>query len=107
VTPFLAWLEAQRQAPEAVSAELHYCTRDRLADPLVDRLQAACAALPGIQLRVHGAAQGETLDPAALLAGGSGPADLWFCGPAGLAQALRKGLAGADLRFHQEAFQMR
>ena len=42
-----------------------------------------------------------------LLAGGESKADVWFCGPAGLGQALRQGLQGAGLRFHQEAFQMR
>ncbi len=107
VTPFLAWLEAQRTAPESLQAELHYCTRDRLADPMVARLQALCAGLPGISLQIHGAAQGETLDAASLLAGGENRADVWFCGPAGLAQALRQGLNGSGLRFHQEAFQMR
>lgn len=107
VTPFLAWLEAQREAAEPVQAELHYCTRDRSSDPLVDRLQALCAGLPSIRLSIHGAAQGETLDATRLLAGGETKADVWFCGPAGLGQALRQGLQGAGLRFHQEAFQMR
>jgi predicted ferric reductase len=39
-------------------------------------------------------------------------AEIWFCGPSGLAEALRNGLRamggmGRQPRFHQEAFEMR
>lgn len=61
VTPFLAWLDSLQQTRSDVSADLHYCTRDRGSDPFVARLEANCAALPGIRLHVHGAQQGETL----------------------------------------------
>ncbi|NHC06201.1 ferredoxin reductase family protein [Azonexus fungiphilus] len=107
VTPFLAWLAALQETPAVAQAELHYCTRDRERDPFVARLQALCAGLPGVRLRVHGAAQGERLDADALLAGRGGPAEVWFCGPAGLAGALRDGLGRQVRRFHQEAFRMR
>ncbi|MBP6674659.1 MAG: ferric reductase-like transmembrane domain-containing protein [Vitreoscilla sp.] len=113
VTPFLAWLESlQTQPHNAPEVELHYCTRDRDSDPFVPRLQALCAALPGVRLQVHGALQGQVLQPATLEASlrGSQRAELWFCGPQGLAQALHSGLAEAwpgRLRLHQEAFEMR
>jgi len=113
VTPFLAWLEALQADPgQAPAAELHYCTRDREADPFVARLQALCAPLPGIRLEVHGSRQGEVLDAATLMAGkdASRRAEVWFCGPRGLAESLQDGLRSAwrgRFRFHQEAFEMR
>ena len=108
VTPFLAWLESLQGKPEqAPAAELHYCTRDQNGDVFVARLQALCATLPGIQLHIHGARQGATLKAAALQA--TQQAEIWFCGPSGLANSLRDGLhaLGARPRFHQEAFEMR
>ncbi|MCM8596997.1 ferric reductase-like transmembrane domain-containing protein [Accumulibacter sp.] len=113
VTPFLAWLESLTDRPaEAPAADLHYCTRDGDADPFVDRLQSLCAALPQIRLSIHDARAGQTLTAGELAA--SEPtarsAEVWFCGPQGLADALRAGLARAwrgRLRFHQEAFALR
>lgn len=108
VTPFLAWLESLQADPaRAPSAELHYCTRDRERDAFVPRLEALCSPLPGIRLYVHGARQGDALQAAAL--GDVKNAEFWFCGPTGLAEALRAGLTrmGRRPRFHQEAFEMR
>ena len=108
VTPFLAWLESLQADPEkAPAADLHYCTRDRATDAFVPRLEALCAALPGIRLHVHGARQGAALKAAAL--DGAKNAEIWFCGPSGLAESLRNGLGamGWHPRFHQEAFEMR
>lgn len=113
VTPFLAWLDALQKAPEeAPQADLHYCTRDRDNDGFVRRLEALCAGLPGIRLHVHGAKQGEHLSVDAIAAPGPGreQAEVWFCGPRGLADTLREGLRRSwkgRLRFHQEAFEMR
>jgi predicted ferric reductase len=112
VTPFLAWLDALQQTSSPVSADLHYCTRDRANDPFVARLEASCAALPGIHLHIHGALQGETLS-AAEVAGaqaGSRRSEIWFCGPQGLADKLKKELGRIGqgrVSFHQEAFEMR
>ena len=108
VTPFLAWLESLQADPaRAPSAELHYCTRDRERDAFVPRLEVLCSSLPGIRLHVHGARQGDALQAAAL--GDAKNAEFWFCGPTGLAEALRAGLTrmGCRPRFHQEAFEMR
>lgn len=108
VTPFLAWLESLQAEPaNAPAADLHYCTRDAASDAFVPRLQVLCAALPGIQLHIHGAKQGANLKAQTLAI--SGNTEIWYCGPMGLADMLRNGLKSMGLlpRFHQEAFEMR
>lgn len=112
VTPFLAWLDALQQTSSPVSADLHYCTRDRANDPFVARLEASCAALPGIRLHIHGAQQGETLSATDVAATqtGSHRSEIWFCGPQGLAEKLKHELRRIEqgqFSFHQEAFEMR
>jgi predicted ferric reductase len=113
VTPFLAWLDSLQKCPQnAPAADLHYCTRDRDLDAFVPRLEALCATLPSVRLHVHGASRGEVLTADTLR---SSPralphAEVWFCGPQGLADSLKEGLVrvwGDGLRFHQEAFEMR
>lgn len=113
VTPFLAWLESLQARPDdAPAAELHYCTGDRDVDPFVTRIESLCAPLLGIRLQVHGLRQGEELTADQLASGKdrSRPAEVWFCGPQGFAEALRAGLRAAwrgRLTFHQEAFVLR
>lgn len=113
VTPFLAWLEFLQRHPEkAPQADLHYCTRDRETDDLVQRLQTLCATLPSVRLHVHGARQGELLTGENLgtQSGSAKSAEVWFCGPQGLAATLKRGLqrtGRGGLRFHQEAFELR
>lgn len=113
VTPFIAWLESLQDTPgQAPAADLHYCTRDRDADPFIARLESLCASLPSVHLQVHGSRQGEVLTAAGMLAAKdrSRHTEVWFCGPQGLAEKLRKGLHATwpgNLRFHQEAFEMR
>jgi predicted ferric reductase len=112
ITPFLAWLESLQSHPiNAPAADLHYCTRNRDSDPFVERLETLCAALP-IHLYVHSAQHDERLTADALkLAGNSSKkTEIWFCGPNGLANALKTGLKkswSGDVHFHQEAFEMR
>ncbi|MDI1246218.1 MAG: ferric reductase-like transmembrane domain-containing protein [Rhodoferax sp.] len=108
VTPFLAWLEAMQATPDkSPEAELHYCTRDQATDAFVPRLLSLCAALPSVRLHIHDARHGAKLTASAL--GVSSHTEIWFCGPTGLADALRQGMAalGWRPRFHQEAFEMR
>jgi len=113
ITPFLAWLESLQSRPADVrAADLHYCTRNRETDPFVARLQSLCAALSAVQLHIHSAQHGEVLNAEALslAEGRKEKAEVWFCGPTGLADALKKGLKASwngSLRFHQEAFEMR
>ena len=108
ITPFLAWLESLQADPDAApAADLHYCTRDQVSDAFVPRLESLCAKLPRVHLHIHGARQGATLQAAVL--GEARNAEIWFCGPRGLADSLRNGLRamGEPGRFHQEAFEMR
>jgi predicted ferric reductase len=112
ITPFLAWLESLPASSGQISADLHYCTRNRASDPFVTRLESLCAALPGIRLHVHGARQGEVLNAARMLTDkrNSRLAEIWFCGPQGLAERLKQDLLAPGLgrfSFHQEAFEMR
>lgn len=111
VTPFLAWLEVLRANPEfAPAADLHYCTRDRTTDPFVAKLEALCAPLSTVRLRVHGARQGEILSAEKVATGNPKRAEVWFCGPAGLGNAIKAGLQRARpgrFTFHREAFAMR
>lgn len=113
VTPFLAWLESlQDNAGRATEADLHYCTRDRENDHFIDRLQTLCEDLPGVHLHVHSARHGGVLTAGALTpASTKGQnTEVWFCGPRGLADALKRGLKEngiTGLRFHQEAFELR
>ncbi|PSF04698.1 ferric reductase [Marinobacter fuscus] len=113
VTPFLAWLEAAaRDHLPMPEADLHYCTRNAGADPVVERLQTLCSNHPSIKLQIHDSGKGETLSADALSASNhSGDrAEVWFCGPASLGRALERGLRSAPmrlLRFHKEAFQFR
>ena len=113
ITPFLAWLESLQSRPtELNKVDLHYCTRNRETDSFVGRLQILCASLPGIRLHVHSAQHGDllTADSLKLADDQRKKAEVWFCGPRSLADALKKGLKetwNGNLRFHQEAFEMR
>ena len=113
VTPFLAWLESLLAAPDsAPTADLHYCTRDASNDPSIIDLRELCAALPSITLHIHDRSRGDllTADKCVESLAEKHRAEVWFCGPAGLAASLRDGLRrlrGNRVRFHQEAFRMR
>ncbi|MDO9143622.1 FAD-binding oxidoreductase, partial [Rhodoferax sp.] len=102
ITPFLAWLESLQAHPDkAPMADLHYCTRDQSTDAFAPRLLTLCATLPSVQLHIHDARQGAKLTASAL--GVLKNTEIWFCGPTGLAEALRQGMAalGWRPRFHQ------
>ncbi|WP_227712441.1 ferredoxin reductase family protein [Marinobacter zhanjiangensis] len=113
ITPFLAWLEAiDTTTVTAPEADLHYCTRNADQDPMVERLRELCRDVPGIHLQIHDSTKGEVLSAEKLSTGGrsSRAAEVWFCGPEGLSQAIEKGLQFTPLRlwrFHKEAFQFR
>lgn len=111
VTPFIAWLESLQARPEQTpQATLHYCVRDAAQDPFATRLQTLCQRLPSITLEIHSTAAGRNIEPDVLAQASNRPAEVWFCGPAGLADRLRHAFNRSDRRlkaFHQEAFSMR
>lgn len=113
VTPFLAWLEALQDTPaQAPDADLYYCVRSRDDDPFAGRLEALTRTLPSVRLHVLSSQQGERLEARRLgiQTPGSAPPTVWFCGPRGLLDALRRELAAAGLtriRIRHEAFDMR
>ncbi|ADP16592.1 oxidoreductase FAD-binding domain protein 3 [Achromobacter xylosoxidans A8] len=115
VTPFISWMESLQTDPDtAPVATLYYCGRNADDAPFADHLKALCARVPNVTLQVR---YSETQRPltAAELAEHHTPGapwpSVWFCGPAGFADALkdglhRRGMPVSEL-FHQEAFQMR
>ncbi|MDF3936508.1 ferredoxin reductase family protein [Pseudomonas citronellolis] len=114
ITPFLAWLEAlQRHPADAPEVELHYCVRSPADAIYAGHLRDLCDALPSVTLKVHYSAEegylrGDDLGMAPD-ARGRWPS-LWFCGPQGLADLLRRDLGRRGMpsgNFHQEAFRMR
>jgi len=110
ITPFLAALENRlinsQQTHPAIS--LHYCTAGATGDPMVTQLRELTEQLPEISLHIHDSLQGQRLAVNQLQVHGS-KVDVWFCGPQGLADALRSGLKQQpiSLRFHQERFEFR
>ncbi|MGV8671041.1 reductase, partial [Pseudomonas aeruginosa] len=114
VTPFIAWLESLQAAPEsAPSVELHYCVRNSQEALFAGRLRELCEHLPSVTLHIRYSDEQGKPQAAQLgvlkSAEGRWPS-VWFCGPQGLADSLRRDLRrqGMPLRlFHQEAFRMR
>lgn len=112
VTPFLAWLESLQSAPDdAPNVDFYYCIRRRDADPFIPRMEALCANLPTIRLHVLSSDLNDKLTAETLLERhGPRRPEIWFCGPRGLADALRAGLRRLvrnRIRFHRETFEMR
>lgn len=110
ITPFLAALENRliNTEPGHPEVTLHYCTAEAVDDPMVTRLQQLTEQLAGISLHIHDSSQGQRLTASQLQIHGH-KVDVWFCGPQGLAKALRNGLKhrSISLRFHQESFEFR
>ena len=110
ITPFLAALENRlvNSDQKHPAVTLHYCTAGALGDPMLTRLQQLMKQLPDISLHIHDSLQGQRLTANQLQIHDS-RVDVWFCGPQGLAKALRSGLKqqSISLRFHQEVFEFR
>lgn len=110
ITPFLAALESRIYATEKSysAVVLHYCTQLTENDPVVARLQELAARLPEVTLCIYQSQQGQLLTSAQLQIH-SATVDIWFCGPSGLATALRHELKQQPIsvRFHQEHFEFR
>ncbi len=75
---------------------------------MVTRLQQLEEQLPDISLHIHDSLQSQRLTSNQLQIHHP-RVDIWFCGPQGLAEALRRGLKqqSISLRFHQEVFEFR
>lgn len=110
VTPFLAALENRLINTEHAypALTLHYCTAGAVDDPMLMRLIKLTEQLQNIALHIHDSQQGQRLSANQLQIHDS-KVDIWFCGPQGLATALRSGLKqqSISLRFHQECFEFR
>ena len=114
ITPFLAWLEALQQHPaDAPEVEMHYCVRSPADAIYAGRLRELCDGLPSVALKVHYSAEEGYLrgDDLSMAPDASGRwPSLWFCGPQGLADLLRRDLGRRGMparNFHQEAFRLR
>ena len=110
VTPFLAALENRLLNTEHAypALTLHYCTAGAADDPMLTRLKKLTEQLADIALHIHDSQQGQRLSASQLQIHGL-KVDIWFCGPQGLATALRSELKQQpiSLRFHQECFEFR
>ena len=75
---------------------------------MVTRLKQLTEQLPSISLHIYDSLQGQRLT-ANQLQILSSKVDVWFCGPQGLAKALRSGLQqqSVSVHFHQEIFEFR
>lgn len=120
ITPFLSKLEAlqnqtnESQTDQPILANLHYCTRDSVADPFVSHLQSACSDLPNIQLHIYDSGENQRLTAEVLLAihgeNEREAMEVWFCGPSAFANSLESSLRerlNGRLYFHKEAFEFR
>ena len=115
ITPFLARLEELAAMDEGrrptTRAHLFYCTAEE-ENGIIARLRTLAQAA-GVELHVlvsprDGLLTGERIRA---LVPQWRDAGLWFCGPAGFGQALRRDFAAQGMkvskRFHQELFAMR
>jgi len=113
VTPFIARMKDLAARPDAAApaVDFFHTTSDYDAEAIA-RLTADAAAA-GIRLHVLVDARDGRLDGDRIRAAVPGwrGASLWFCGPAGFGEALRRDFAAHGLpvtsRFHQELFAMR
>lgn len=110
ITPFVARLKQLAATPDAKMIDLFHPTAD-FDQAAIDHLTADAKAA-GVNLHVlvdgkDGRLNGERIRAAVP---GWRSASVWFCGPPGFGEALRKDFIAHGLppeRFHQELFQMR
>ncbi|OCP17129.1 ferric reductase-like transmembrane domain-containing protein [Ensifer sp. LC163] len=94
VTPFLAMARHLR-GDEGQDIHMVYCVRDRNEAIGLETFEAQAAKLGNFSFVLHDSATDGRLDAAKLAAGSAidpGDADLWFCGPPPLREAIVKGL---------------
>ncbi|MCU0955022.1 MAG: ferric reductase-like transmembrane domain-containing protein [Hyphomicrobium sp.] len=111
ITPFIAGLKALPDPDQdrPVPIDLFYATK--LADPGFTSQIIEIAQRKGVRFHLLEEKDGFlTLDYLEAFAPDWKDADIWFCGPAGFGQALRRPMLAGGLpasRFHQELFEMR
>lgn len=115
ITPFLSELEhrvtqAQAELGDRPPIDLYICVKDQSA--ALTQRAIELAARTGVQSHVMASAEGQTLSAAHIQTHHPDwkQSHIWFCGPAGLGQALRDKLVRDGLpagHFHQELFEMR
>ncbi|WP_240002338.1 ferric reductase-like transmembrane domain-containing protein [Oleisolibacter albus] len=113
VTPFIARMKELTTRPESPqrTIDFFHATRDHDPDFLAQLQTAADAARIRLHVLVDGRDGRLTGDRIRRAVSSWRDSSLWFCGPAGLGQALRQDFAAQGLaverRFHQELFAMR
>jgi predicted ferric reductase len=103
ITPFVAWLEglvARGERGEGIT--LIQCAPDLAGAVYHQRLAELCQGT-GVRYQLHLDKEAGRLDLASLAQ--NKPADVWFCGPEGMADALARLLPGG--RLHRELFRFR
>lgn len=108
ITPFIAWLESLQGKVSKYDITLYYLVRNRDEALMVDYL-VALAEKAGVTLSIHYSDEKGYLDFKKL------PFDtetsVWFCGPTGIAKAIRSTLKSKNLSpkkyLHCEYFEMR
>ena len=110
ITPFIARLKQLADEPGSKSIDLFHPTAD-FSQAAIDKLTADAEAA-GVRLHVLVSGKDGRLDGTAIRAAVPewASASVWFCGPSGFGQALRKDFTSHGLpadRFHQELFELR
>ena len=112
VTPFLAFARSLSSEPKG-PIRFYYCVPDRAKACFIDELEAIATRIPNFELVLMESSRGDRLD-ASRIALDAGPAladaRIFFCGPKGMREGLKSGLAEKGVkpgRFHYEEFEMR
>ena len=110
ITPFVARMKQLAGGPHAAAIDLFHPTA--VHEPAAIEKMTADARAAGVRLHLIVSGRDGRLDAERIRAAvpGWATASVWFCGPSGFGQSLRRdllasGLAPAD--FHQELFEMR
>ncbi|MEP1206215.1 MAG: ferric reductase-like transmembrane domain-containing protein [Rhizobiaceae bacterium] len=111
ITPFKAWLEDV--TPEHGKIDLFFCFKGHQNAPHLAHLEALAAQLDNVTLhkidsRTEPRLTAATIDQAT--DGDLKKAQVYFCGPAGMRESLRRDLQSkgvANRRFHYEEFEIR
>lgn len=110
ITPFISRMKELARKPDGKTIDLFHTTT--VYDPHAIGLLENDAKAAKVRLHVLWDERDGRLNVARIteLVPGWQDADIWFCGPAGFGQALKKDLIAmgfSENRFHQELFEMR